>query len=181
VSPQHKEHKLDETLEELQRILDQMGCSISPYLLTGFASLLDKHRGGDMYGHGCLRRGGGGVFTWLKSRLQEHDLLSPCNGEFAIPDSLVTGVLHFESWDVERYGEWADRGSVVTVLQEMRAGVQRSPLSRLKDASPINRTAHKIAMRSEKQCVYCNKRFRNPAALLIHLKTSHGGELSILG
>lgn len=171
---------MEEVAEELRQILVTMDYPVSEDNLMFLATMLYDRRGEDVYGFGCLSRGGSGVITWLKSRMHDLDLLPPCRGTYALADGMVTATLHFEAWDVERYGEW-DECWRPTQQEVNRSAIQRSPLSRLRDASPINRTARKIAMRSDQRCAYCNKHFRNPAALILHLQSVHSQELSVLG
>lgn len=51
----------------------------------------------------------------------------------------------------------------------------RSKVARLgeRDAAPVNRSARKVVGHNSHDCPYCNKWFRNPAALEIHIEESH--------
>lgn len=87
---------------------------------------------------GCISPGGSSVRDWIRLWLSDHKLL-PIGG---IEQDMqhVTAILHFWSWDEERYGP-QPKGSIGTNLDTMQ-----SPTWRLKnkDAKPINKVAFRV-------------------------------------
>lgn len=126
--------------------------------------------------HCCLGEGGSGVLTWVQSRCNERGLTHPCDGKSATFGDGMTGRFHFWRWDEERFGPWKKDGGIA--IESRNAGVKRSPLSRLIDSSPINSIARKIAGEGDKPCPYCNRYFRNPAAMALHIEDVHADACS---
>jgi len=123
------------------------------------------------WGWACRDETSAGHLVWLCKRLCEF-------GYFQVPHVDPTDIrlfteLHFWPWDG---GEWlSDSASDVP---DWPVTTRRSPLSRVVDSGPINRVARRIAGNGDKSCPYCNRYYRNPAAMSLHLLESHGQELN---
>lgn len=117
---------------------------------------------------GCLTdRLGTGIFIWVKSRLLERGFFD--FGWDSEPEERhVTCVFHFPSWDAEKYGEWDDHPQITTLIEQMASGVQRSPVQRLRDAKPINRTTYKVASEKGLQCPKCGRYFKTQERVKKH-------------
>lgn len=124
-----------------------------------------------------LKPGGSGVFTWVKNRLIELDLLPKCSGQYAINENFVTATLHFETWDEEKYGPpYGDLESITKNLKE-----SKSAISKLVNSDPIDKVAAKVSKKYRHPCPYCKQYFINPKALKMHIKESHPVHSIILG
>jgi hypothetical protein len=117
---------------EVQRYLNELQIECDEDEIVGICCELDDRSKGS---HGCLSIGGSSVKDWIRIRLRRKTPV----GEQEQGSDLVTAVLHFWSWDEEKYGPWAEPG------RESR--VSRSPILNLQDAHPINATTHKVARR----------------------------------
>jgi hypothetical protein len=161
-----------ETAVEVEELLSLASYELDVDSIFYLAEMLHEKRmtyGEDTWG--CLHRGGSGVWCWLKSRMLEYQMLQECGGTSERTDRLVVE-LHFPPWDDDLYGPWS-KYEPITITQ-IQPNFSRSPLSRLKDASPINKVARKIIQNNDHNCLYCNRYFRNPAALALHVKDFHG-------
>lgn len=118
--------------DEVARYLTELGREPSERQIDRIARELDSrcNRAG-----GCLSVGGSSVKDWI--RLWFSDREPP--GKQLDDIEHVTAVLHFWAWDEEAYGppptEWC--GTNVDTM--------RSPTYRLRDSSPIDRVAWKVA------------------------------------
>lgn len=159
-----------QSYDDVIETLDRMDHNIDEDFIVEIACRLHFMRCSSDSGFGCLHYGGSGVHTWIKSRLRELDLMPECGEQIAI-EGHVTGKFHFHPWDVDKYGEFSNARELK--FETFHSGVQRSPLSRIGDSSPINSVARKIIQNNDKDCPYCNRYFRNPAALALHIKDVH--------
>ncbi len=85
---------------------------------------------------GCMYHSG--IDVWIRSRVRDETTLM--KGGCKEPESFVSGVLHFWSWDEEKYGpapgkESSDPKVARQTLQEL---VERC-------CTPIDRVSHKVA------------------------------------
>lgn len=160
---------------EILAIAARLDAEVNEIVVLSLADKLRAHR--EVSGQwGCLHYGGAGVEPWVKNRLREMDLLPPCGGLSEDMAIRLPVELHFYPWDVEKYGEFLD--TPVTKFEKLCSGVQRSPLSRLVDADPINVTASLVSQQFGCVCQYCNRTFRNPNALSLHVKEKHKDEFT---
>jgi hypothetical protein len=160
---------------EILAIAASLDAQVSNVVVLSLADKLRAYR--ETSGEwGCLHRGGAGVEPWIKNRLHEMNLLPPCGGLSEDMGIRVTVDLHFYPWDVEKYGEFLD--TPATKFEQLCSGVQRSPLSRLVDADPINVTASRVSQQFGDVCPYCRQTFRNPNALTLHVKERHKDEFT---
>ena len=153
--------------------LNRMDHSIDEEAIIEIACRLAFVRRADGGMYGCLHHGGSGVHTWIKSRLREMNLLPKCGGQCDESEH-VSGVFHFYPWDTERYGDFFAPAELK--IETFKSGTQRSPLSRIGDASPVNTVARKIIQNHDHHCPFCTRYFRNPAALALHVQDVHGEE-----
>lgn len=87
---------------------------------------------------GCLHPGGGGVDTWIASRVSQLGLIEVgcCN-----PDADHScGTFHFWAWDEAKYGPWEEGKQA-----EKSSQTARSPTTKLRESKPVNRTTWKVA------------------------------------
>jgi hypothetical protein len=156
----------DQSYSDVLGALEVMDVQLTDADVFTIASRLDAIRCVDGT-LGCLRYRGSGVFTWVKNRILEYKLMPPLTAQDT-EGYFVTCVMHFWAWDTEKYGEFS--GPFTT---DFKSGVQRSPLTRLIDAAPVNKTANKVFQIASHNCDYCNRYFRNPAALKLHMRDVH--------
>lgn len=91
---------------------------------------------------GCLSRGGSSVRDWVRLQLNDAKLL-PKNVDDNFDMWHVVGVLHFWPWDEEKYGPKPAESCGAAV------DTMRSPIYRLRDADPIDRTAWRVSKKSK--------------------------------
>jgi hypothetical protein len=96
----------------------------------------------------CMKRGGAGVFPWVKEKLRRAGCLPACGGASEQSNRLTVD-LHFYPWDVERYGEYVEDS--IDEQTKRRLAAQRSPLDRLLDAEPIDFVAYLVAAKTGKK------------------------------
>ena len=126
--------------EEVEKHLDALGVSVDERMLCLLVKKLSKHeRTG-----GCLSAGGSSVKDWIRMELNDAGYF-PC-GRIDSGCEHVVGVLHFWSWDEDRYGPSPKNEDTKNKESE----TARSPLMRLVDAEPIDATALKVARKKRK-------------------------------
>jgi len=157
-----------ETHEEVSKACALLGYEIEDIDIAAIAARLDEVRYESRNSPGGLKRNGCGVVPYVKNRLHEMGLLPPHCGKDS-KGFFVIGRFHFFR-ACQSVIEWKDKGFE---KQEQKAGVKRSPLSRLEDSSPIDRIARKVAGDGDRPCPYCNQYFRNPNAMILHIKERH--------
>jgi hypothetical protein len=155
------------TEQEIQNICNLMEYEVDQFFVEKIAAMLDEIREQDN-GYGSLGRNKCGVMPWIKNRLLEMKLLPGSSGSDS-RDFFVIGRFHFFRID-ESVKDWNDKGFE---HKRKQAGIKRSPLSRIGSASPIDQVARKIAGNGDKPCPYCKRYFRNPAAMVLHIKEVH--------
>ena len=172
------ERRIDEgtlldTVIEVERLLDLASYELDSETLFMLGEMLYNRRAFGDCDYGCLKKGGTGVWCWLKSRMIEYGMFKECGGKSEI-DERLTVELHFYPWDEEKYGPWANDREIV--FEDIMPNVARSPLSRIADASPVNKVARKVIQNNDHNCPYCKRYFRNPVALGLHIRDFHGCE-----
>lgn len=169
---------IPKSYSEVRAVIERLEYTVSDAEVRSIARELDKTRKKLKARGGwcCLKPGGNGVFTWVQSRCNERRLTHRCSGAFAVPSGIITARFHFEAWDEEQYGPWKRENSIEFAIESRNVDVKRSPLSRIGDASPINSVARKIAGDGDRPCPYCNRYFRNPAAMALHIEESHAAD-----
>jgi len=154
--------------DEVVYACETLGYAISDSDADAVAEKLENARISFGEARGSLFPGGGAVLPFVKQRMKEMGILPCCSGK--CNDSFfVVGRFHFFRICESAKG-WVDPGFEKA---SQLAGVKRSPLSRLSSASPINETARKIAGCGDRPCPYCNRYFRNPAAMAMHIQENH--------
>ena len=110
-----------------------------------------------------------GPIAWIMSRLREF--------RYFVAGMKGQPEIHFTC---EMHCYPLEEGTIPYSFQDMKEAtlhltVRRSPLSRvsLSDSEPIDRVARRVSGEGGKPCPYCRKYFRNPAAMVLHLKESH--------
>lgn len=167
-------HTMDEVRKYVEWICGSDGCDEA--VIHDIACKLFQIRP-KTHSFTCLRPYGNGVFTWIKSRLDEAGALPPHDGQYAVPDDFVTATLHFVTWDEEKYGPtFEDVGSITKRLQAARSAVNK-----LVNSKPINQTAAKVSNQYRLSCPYCKELFVNSKAMKLHIKERHPVHNIILG
>lgn len=161
----------ESTLTEVRRCLELASYELTDDEIEILATCLENARR-ESNTWGCIDAGQS-VWSWLKNRMAEFDMLGSCGGQSENPIRL-TCELHFPAWDEKRYGPFKNAAELT--FESAKETVARSPLSRLVDAAPINRVARKIILSGDHHCPYCRRYYRNPAALALHVKDFHGQE-----
>jgi hypothetical protein len=162
------------TKQEVEDACDLLGYCVDDESIEVISQKLlairdkERRRHGDDHRYGCLFRKGAGVVSYVKNRLHEFGLLPKCSGRDE-KGFFVIGRFHFFRID-ENAREWDDKDFA---KESSRAGIKRSPLSRLADASPMDAVARRIAGNGDRPCPYCKRYFRNPAAMVLHIKERH--------
>ena len=107
-----------------------------------------------------------GAIIWLKNRLADFALLPP--GHCGCPRIRLFCELHFEPLHIAA----SEIASWCFPPNYARSRISRSPLARIE---PIDRVASRLTQFSdESKCPYCNRYYRNGAALRLHAVESHG-------
>lgn len=120
---------------EIERFTTELGVSIEMgkmvQLAVELAGLAADY-------NGCISVGGSSVKDWIRLRLAKDGILSA--GGRCLDDSWhVVGLFHFWPWDESRYGPQPTEDCSQPV------DTMRSPLHRIADADPIDRTASRIS------------------------------------
>lgn len=168
-----------ETIEEVKDIIEWIcGPEMIDYSsIIAISQKLYLIRPKNRKNDSSLKPGGSAIFPWVKNRLIELDLLPKCSGQYAINENFVTAVLHFETWDKEKYGPpYCDLESITGRLKE-----SKSVISKLINSNPIDKIAAKVSRKYRHSCPYCKQYFVNPKALKLHIKESHPIHDIILG
>ena len=153
-----------------ERFAVDIDASKARRLVDHFTAVLSANRGWAVDADSSA-----GHVIWLSSRLAE---MGCFNREHRDPDEIHFAVeLHFWSWEGS---PWATTDSA-SFVPDWPVTTRRSPLSRLCDSSAIDRVARRIAGDGDKPCPYCRRYFRNPAALVLHLRESHSVEVASVG